>query len=108
MLLYSFSSIDAEKWQELVGTFTGKTVMPAEQLDVKTAREKAISVEGVEKTDQENEDTANVMVDEYEDEFDALYEAIRLYIITNQLEKKISVSKEDDVVIIRFLEVIFI
>ncbi len=39
------------------------------------------------------------MLDEYKDEFDALYQAIRFYIITNQLETKISVSRDDDVLI---------
>jgi chemotaxis protein MotB len=107
VLLYSFSSIDAEKWQQLVGAFSGKSVMPAEQLDMKAARENAITVEGVEKEDEEEAtETANVMLDEYKDEFDALYQAIRYYIITNQLETKISVSRDDDVLIIRFLEVV--
>ena len=45
-------------------------------------------------------------VDEYDDEFDALYEAIRYYILTNDLENKISVNKDDNVIVVRFLEVI--
>ena len=109
VLLYSFSSIDAEKWQELVGAFTGRTVAAVDQIDPKTAREDAIVVEGVDKKDdvkEEDQETANVVADEFEDEFDALYEAIRYYIITNGLENKISVNKDDNVIIVRFLEVV--
>ncbi len=109
VLLYSFSSIDAEKWQELVGAFTGSTVTIVEELDTKTAKEDAIIIEGVEKTDDkeaDDDEVANVIVDEYEDEFDALYEAIRYYIVTNALETKISVNKDDNVILVRFLEIV--
>ena len=111
VLLYAFSSIDAEKWQELVGAFTGNTVTTVEQLDTKTVKEDAIVVEGVEKDDNESEEDlyeqpANIVIDEYEDEFDALYQAIRYYITYNDLETKISVNKDDDIIIVRFLEVV--
>ena len=107
VLLYAFSSIDAEKWQELVGAFTGKTVAAVEQIDPKKARQDEIVVVGAEKQDEEEEQQeANVVVDEFEEEFDALYQAIRYYIITNGLESKISVKKDDNVILVRFLEVI--
>ncbi len=109
VLLYAFSSIDADKWQDLVGAFTGKTVAYVEPLDAKTAMEDAIVIAGVEKQDEESEvsqEPANVIVDEFEDEFDALYEAIRYYIVTNDLENKISVNKNDNVIIVRFTEVV--
>jgi len=47
-----------------------------------------------------------VIADDFQEEFDALYAAIRSYIFTNGLEKTISVSKEDNVLIIRFREVL--
>ena len=111
VLLYAFSSIDAEKWQELVGAFTGNTVTTIEELDTKTVKEDAIIIEGVEKDEDEDEaeeleEAANVVVDEYEDEFDALYQAIRYYISINDLETKISVNKDDEVIVVRFLEVV--
>ncbi len=107
VLLYAFSSIDAEKWQEIVGAFTGKTVASVELIDPKKARQDEVVVVGAEKQDKEEEQQeANVVVDEFEEEFDALYQAIRYYIITNGLESKISVQKDDNVIIVRFLEVI--
>ena len=109
VLLYSFSSIDAGKWQELVGAFTGTTAAAVELLDTKTARQAAIIVEGVEKgaiEEDDFEEIANVVADDFEDEFDSLYEAIRQYIITNNLESEIGVSKDDNIIIVRFLEVV--
>jgi len=105
VLLYSFSSIDAQKWQELVGAFTGRSTVPVEQLDTKQIREQAIVVEGVEKREKEAESTPSV-TKEFEEEFDALYEAIRYYVYINHLEDKMSVIREDGVIVIRFLEVI--
>lgn len=112
VLLYSFSSIDTEKWKELVGAFSGSTSTPVELLDTKTVRADAIIVEGVEKEageddeESENQQVANVVEDEYGDEFDALFKAIQHYIITNNLEKIIGVSKDDNIIIVRFLEVV--
>ena len=108
VLLYSFSSIDAEKWQELVGAFTGSTATSVELLNTQKIREDAIIIEGVEKDDtkENEEESSNVVIDKYEEDFDALYQAIRYYIITNDLETKISVERDDDVIIVRFLEVV--
>lgn len=114
VLLYSFSTIDAEKWQALVGAFSGKSIMEVEQLDTESVRQKEIVVEGVNKSEDMEENDAddieaengNVVVDEYAEEFDALYMAIRSYIYENQLETKILANKEDDVILVRFLEVV--
>jgi chemotaxis protein MotB len=109
VLLYAFSSIDAEKWQELVGAFTGRNAVSVEQLDMQTARENPIVIEGAEKTEEEEpaetEQITNVD-DDYAAEFDALYAAIQYYISTNGLEKKISVTKDNNVIVVRFTEVI--
>ncbi len=104
VLLYSFSSIDSQKWQELVGAFSGRSAVSVEQLDTKQVKEEAITIEGVEK--REKDINKPSVMKEYEEEFDALYEAIRYYVHINDLDEKISVIKEDGVIVIRFLEVI--
>jgi chemotaxis protein MotB len=114
VLLYSFSTIDATKWQELVGAFSGSRAMEVELLDAQAIRQNEVMIEGVEKTDGQDKDSkdtvdtesGNVVEDEYAEDFDALYQAIKTYIYENELETKIMASKDDDVILVRFLEVV--
>lgn len=104
VLLYSFSTLDARKWQEIVGAFSGRSAVSVELLDTKQVREQAIVVEGVEK--RKDAESTPAVTKDYEEDFDALYEAIRYYVYINNLEEKMSVIREDGVIVIRFLEVI--
>ncbi len=110
VLLYAFSSIDAEKWQELVGAFTGKSAVSVELLDTQTARENPIVIEGAEKSEEDEEpaetEQAGNVEEDFADEFDALYAAIQYYISTNGLENQIYVNKDNNVIVVRFTEVV--
>lgn len=121
VLIYSFSSMDAAKWQELVGAFTGVTgSAEIDSFDVSTIREQPIteidamintenreeSDVSSDETDIDSEDSAtNVEQQEINETFDELYENIRFYIGNNGLEGKLSVSRTDDVIILRFNEI---
>lgn len=107
VLLYSFSSIDAEKWQELVGAFSGSTTVSVDVIDTTTARKKEVRVEGLEKNSAEKEEQdQNVVTEDSKDEFDQLYYNIKLYIDEKNLTDLLSVQKEDDVILLRFKEAI--
>ena len=122
VLLYSFSSIDATKWQELVGAFSGSTEVSVELMDTQAARKNEIEVEGVtnksgaqEKSDsvvQEKSDSlaqeekVNNTAIENQEDFDELYEVIKYYIDENNLTAMLSVQKEDNVILVRFKEAI--
>ncbi len=105
VLLYSFSSIDAEKWEQLVGAFSGQKSTSITVLDPNTVMDNEIKVEGVQKTGEsaENEESqANVQINE--EAFDRLYNEIRTYIASNQLEAHLMVKKEGDVILLRFTQ----
>ena len=113
VLLYSFSTIDAAKWQELVGAFTGSTVTTLERLDETQIRENEIKVEGIvdngendAENDSEDTDMNNAIENPYDEMFDELYKAIQFYIYSNNLETKISASKDGDIILVRFTEVV--
>jgi len=90
VLLYSFSSVDAEKWQNLV-----------------------VSLGGGDKGVLQNNapvETSNVNQEEYEAlksklaDFQSLYESIKGYIAENDLETKITLTKTDNEIQIRFVD----
>ncbi|SMC35753.1 OmpA/MotB family protein [Papillibacter cinnamivorans] len=105
VLLYSFSSIDNNKWQALVGSFTGGSTRVVETFTEQTVREDPIHVEGIVSTDEDSKDTLNVK-DENKDEFDALYYAIKTYVEDNDWEAEILVAKQDDSILVRFQDVV--
>lgn len=104
VLLYSFSTVDAEKWQELVGAFTGTSSPSAIQsLDVSSAREDPIGIIDP-MIDYANRQD-NIDQNNQQGEFDQLYENIKLYISENGLGQQLSVERTDEVIILRFGEV---
>jgi chemotaxis protein MotB len=115
VLLFSFSSINAEKWEQLVKAFSGAsgdTEIIA--FDEVTIRDEAIknidpmvntSDRSAEDTGAAEEDAENVTKqDEINNTFDELYDKITAYIKLNDLEGQLSVSRTDDVIILRFSE----
>ncbi|MGE4484050.1 MAG: flagellar motor protein MotB [Oscillospiraceae bacterium] len=107
VLLYSFSSIDAVKWQELVGAFSGSTAVSVELMDTQTVRKNEIEVEGVDRASNDQKEKDNNVVEEQNDEeFDKLYNIIKLYIEENNLTALLSVQKEDNIILVRFKEAI--
>lgn len=107
VLLYSFSSIDSKKQQELVGAFSGSTAVSTELMDVKNVRQKEIQIEGVEndKTDISKEDSTNAEK-ENQEMFDLLYSKIKAYIEENKLTALLTVQREDNVILVSFKDTI--
>ena len=114
VLLYSFSSIDAEKAKELIGAFSG-TSSPAaiESMDISQARDDAIPTidtmvdykNRVQDTDSSTYEVSGNVDPTTGEEFDMLYEKIKAYIKENNLEDALSVERTDDTIILRFGEV---
>ncbi len=105
VLLYSFSTIDAEKWQQLIGAFAGSSSPSAIQsLDISTA--KADPIPAIDPmVNYDNRDSANVTTTDAADEFDQLYQNIKNYIAEHGLEGQLSVTRTEDTIILRFGEV---
>lgn len=107
VLLFSFSSINAEKWQQLVEAFTGTSgadeIVTFNAADIQDQAigniDAMIDVEN-----REEPEDGIVEQDTINETFDGLYEKIMSYIEVNELEGQLSLSRTEDVIIIRFSE----
>lgn len=109
VLLYSFSSLDSKKWEQLVGAFsrTGAP-MAIETLDVVAVREGPIANIDPMINYNNRAETAqaqNVQQIVIDDTFDQLYQNIKTYIEANSLEGELSVIRTEEVIVLRFNEV---
>jgi chemotaxis protein MotB len=117
VLLFSFSTIDAQKWESLVGALTGSNVVAIPAMNPEMAMQRPINMivttvgedteEQIEEEPPVNaeDDAGNVQL-EYE-RFLQLYEKIERYIDEHQLSADISVDFEAYRVIIRFADSVF-
>ncbi len=110
VLLYSFSSLNQTKWQELVSAFTGSgggAVVKA--FDVATIREDPIKIDAMinfeNRSDGQEQQALVEMQEQIDGIFDELYQRILLYIEVNNLSGQMSVSRTEDVIILRFNEI---
>ncbi len=119
VLLYSFSSLNQEKWEELVGAFTGSYGASAIQaFDITSVREEPIKIDsminfesrGTETLDGEGTSTDDLQAlqelqEQVNETFDTLYQKIVIYIDTNDLSGQMSVSRSENFIILRFNEI---
>ena len=105
VLLFSFSTIDAEKWKSLVGAFSGNTVASISALDPRTVTEPAVTaIEGVQvrKEDETKEDENDSEADRTK--FMELYFKIKAYIEENGLNAELAVEKNGELILLTFLD----
>lgn len=104
VLLYSFSSVDAGKWKELVSALSG-TYGTAEMdvMDPAAIQEKPINnIDSMVSSD--DSDALNAQQDIIDNTFDQLYQNIKSYISVNGIQDQISVGRTDDYIYLRFSE----
>jgi chemotaxis protein MotB len=96
VLLYAFSDISAAKWQALVGSFTGRTVVDLTIIDPNTPVYQDISPlpRADESDDYEETEKSEV--------FDKLYTELQQYIQENELEATLDAKKEGGAILLRF------
>ncbi len=112
VLLYSFSSVDATKWQQLVTAFTGMGGnTPFSSINEVTARESAISnidsMVDMQSRSSESSDSFNAEQQQINTVFDELYKNIRTYIDQNDIGGQVSMLRTDDSITLRFSEISF-
>ena len=117
VLLYSFSSMNQEKWEQLVNAFTGSYGAAAIQaFDITSVREQPIKIDTMIDMESRGDQTQDVHQPEPDqnalkeqeqinDTFDELYKKILTYIEINGLSDLMSVSRTDDFILLRFSEV---
>lgn len=104
VLLYSFSSIDAQKQEELASAFSGRPTVAIQSMDIESAMQKEVVIDGI--TGFQQDEAKSSEQQKKQQEFDLLFRNIRLYIEDNQLESMLSALKQDNLIILRFREAI--
>lgn len=96
VLLFSFSTIDAEKWKALVGAFSGTPVEAVAPLDPSNANP------NVEFLDTgSSKDTSEQTSEQTKEQFQELYEKIKKHIEENGLSTKLSVEMHEGEILMR-------
>lgn len=91
VLLYSFSSIDADKWQRLVVAFTGDTSIFEQKSELHINQQQA-GLDEITQLQQQLKD------------FQELYEKLKAYVESSELDTKILLNKTDNEIQIRFTD----
>ncbi len=116
VLLYAFSTLNEEKWNELVSVFTGNYGAAAIQaFDITSVREKPIKIDAMVDLDRRGKKdipftddelaALKKLQEEINEAFDELYQRILAYIEFHNLQGQMSVSRTEDTIILRFSEI---
>ncbi|MFZ5975281.1 MAG: OmpA/MotB family protein [Bacillota bacterium] len=95
VLLFSFSTIDVEKWKALVGAFTGTPVEAVSPIDPANA-DPELNV-----LDSTNALNEKAQEQKTKEQFEELYQKIKKHIKENGLSTKLSVEKHDNEILMR-------
>ena len=93
VLLFSFSTIDAKKWEEIVSSFTGQRLTVIQPIEPGIFEH---GVPGIDITDKNNE-----IVDQ---EFDDLYQQIKKHVEENELGGLTVEKTDDNTILLRITE----
>ncbi len=107
VLLFSFSTIDAQKWEEIVSSLSGTPFVAIKAIDPGDTRGDILKDElsqipqptPMPTPAPAEEQILNV--DELKEKFDELYARIKEHIKENKLEFLLNVEKEEDAILIR-------
>lgn len=103
VLLFSFSTIDAQKWEEIVSSLSGTPFVAVRAIDPGDVKGEILTELNYEPTPtpQPTLDTAAANILEIKKRFDELYEKIKEHIRENDLGNLLNVEHRDNAVLIR-------
>lgn len=112
VLLYSFSTVDAAKWERLVAALGGKSDVMLSDSGLVEQQNDMLNYPGVESREQdaeEGEDTENMSMAELQqelqeklDQVEKLYRQIKEYVAESEFTEDIMVTRTDDEIRIKF------
>lgn len=112
VLLFSFSTIDAEKWEEIVSSLSGTPFVAIQALDPGDVEAEAQTIDETTwdqpeptpapSTAAEGMNAAEIA--EIKEKFDELYDKIKFHIIQNGLEDKLNVEMLDNAILMTMNE----
>jgi len=100
VLLFSFSVIDAKKFEEIANSFAGTPFVAVEAVNAEIEEISILNLHGPGDTSEELKESAQAI----QKEFDQLYQAMKTHIERNQLDTELTLQKEDDVILLRVRE----
>ncbi len=100
VLLFSFSTIDAKKWEEIVNSFSGQRLVVVQPLDPKAADSNEI----IRTTPTPAITPEPSINNDIKERFDELYEKIQKHISENGLDLQLNVSKDDNLIVLRITD----
>lgn len=120
VLLYSFSSIDAVKWDRLVSSMSGTPFVAVQALDLSRVAPEAnyeeefvediaeenaeIETEEIEESPPQPEADPESNVDEIKEKFNELFKKISEHISTNGLEMKLNVEMQNEFILLHITD----
>lgn len=108
VLLFAFSTIDAQKWEEIVSSLSGTPFVAIQALDPGDVK---ADVQPLDETSWDLPEPTpapttveGMNVEEVKERFDELYEKIKAHIEQKGLESKLNVEKLDNAILMRMNE----
>ncbi len=113
ILLFAFSTIDAEKWRRIVASFNGEPsvieIQPKQDNSIISINEDTMGVDSIiiNNIDEKIRDDMDESEQQYGESdqnlsFEELYEEIKRYTVETGLDSEIEVIKKDKEIILRF------
>ncbi len=113
VLLFSFSTIDAQKWEQIVSSLSGTPYVAIQSIDPGEVHSETDPVndtswdvpkESTQPTPEPSNELDESGKAERERRFEELYQNIKTYIRTNNLEMLLKAQKEHDTILIRMTD----
>jgi len=100
VLLFSFSTIDAQKWEKIVSSLSGTPFVAIQAIDPGGTQSESSSELDLKPTPTPSlESDANM--EQIKEKFDELYEKIKTHIEVNNLGSLLNVEEQDNAILIR-------
>ncbi len=103
VLLFTVSTVDAKKWQEIVQSFTGQRIVAIAPLDPGEPQEGDADLVRS-KTPPPTPEPTPFNIEKDKDDFSRLFQSIKIHIVENSLDTQLNVHRENQVIILHITE----
>ena len=103
VLLFTVSTIDAQKWQEIVQSFTGQRIVAIAPLDPGEPQEGDADLVRS-RTPPPTPEPTPFNIEKDKDDFSKLFQSIKVHIVSNSLDAQLNVHRENQVIILHITE----
>ncbi len=101
VLLFSFSTIDAQKWEKIVSSLSGTPFVAIQALNPGDVQGEDLKELNADPTPTPTPEEIDANVQEIKERFDELYEKIKTHVQENNLGSLLNVESQDSAILIR-------